>query len=67
MKLILIFFLLNFKNCKYSANFIKKKLENKGIILRSMNTYNIQNCLRLTVGNKSENIKLINTLKLIFK
>ena len=61
------FFLLNFKNCKYSANFIKKKLEKKGIILRSMNIYNIQNCLRLTVGNKSENIKLINTLKLIFK
>ena len=28
------FFLLNFKNCKFSSNFISRKLENRGIILR---------------------------------
>ena len=61
------FLLLNFNNCKYSANYIQKKLENNGIILRSMQTYKIKNALRLTIGSSSANNKLIRILKKIFK
>ena len=61
------FFLLDFKNCKLSANFVEKKLEASGIILREMNSYGIKNCLRLTIGNNYENNLLLNKLKNIFK
>ena len=67
MMLILTFFLLNFNDCRYSANYIQKKLENNGIILRSMKTYKIKNALRLTIGNNTENNKFINILNKIFK
>ena len=61
------FFLLDFKNCNLSANFVEKKLEASGIILREMNSYGIKNCLRLTIGNNYENNLLLNNLKNIFK
>ena len=61
------FLLLNFSKCKYSANYVKKKLENNGIILRSMKTYKINNALRLTIGSSSANNKLIRILNKIFK
>ena len=61
------FLLLIFIKCKYSANYIQKKLENKGIILRGMNSYKIKNALRLTIGNVADNNKLIKILKKIFK
>ena len=61
------FLLLNFSKCKYSANYIKKKLENNGIILRSMQPYKINNALRLTIGSSSANNKLIRILNKIFK
>ena len=56
------FLLLNFNKCKYSANYIKKKLEKNGIILRSMQIYKINNSLRLTIGSSSANNKLIRIL-----
>ena len=61
------FFLLNFNKCKYTANYINKKLEKNGIILRSMEAYKIKNCLRLTIGNSIENKKLMSVLNKIFK
>ena len=62
------FLLLNFDKCKYSANYVFNKLKSKGIILRSTeNGYNIKNNLRLTIGSKKENKKLIETIKNIFK
>ena len=61
------FLLLNFSKCKYSANYVKKRLENNGIILRSMQTYKINNALRLTIGSSSANNKLIRILNKIFK
>jgi histidinol-phosphate aminotransferase len=61
------FFLLDFKNCKLSANSVEKKLEASGIILREMNSYGIKNCLRLTIGNNSENKLLLNKFQNIFK
>jgi len=61
------FLLLNFIKCKYSANYIRRRLENNGIILRSMQTYKIKNALRLTIGTSSANNKLISILNKIFK
>tara|TARA_B100000470_G_C19765152_1_gene380281 strand:- start:342 stop:1427 length:1086 start_codon:yes stop_codon:yes gene_type:complete len=61
------FFLLNFNNCKLSADKVEKKLENYGIILREMKSYGIRNCLRLTIGNKIENLFFLNKMKYIFK
>ena len=58
------FLLLSFEKCKYSANYLYKKLKNKGIILRStQDGYHIKNKLRLTIGSKKENIKFMSTVK----
>ena len=60
------FLLLNFDKCKFSANYVFKKLHSKGIILRSTkNGYNIKNMLRLTIGSSNENARFISTIKLI--
>jgi len=61
------FFLLNFNECKVSADKFEKKLEDSGIILREMKSYGIKNCLRFTIGNKKENIFFLNKMKSIFK
>ena len=61
------FLLLNFNSCKLSANKIEKKLEKKGIILREMKTYGIDNHLRLTIGNIAENKLFLKEVKNIFK
>ena len=61
------FLLLNFDKCKFSANYVFKKLQLKRIILRSTKDgYNIKNKLRLTIGSKKENIKFIKAIKNIF-
>ena len=61
------FLFLNFENCKYSSNYLYKKLKNKGIILRSTQYgYHIKNKLRLTIGSKKENLKFMNTVRKIF-
>ena len=60
------FLLLNFDKCRFSANYVFKKLQSKGIILRSTKDgYNIKNKLRLTIGSSSENARFISTIKLI--
>ena len=58
---------MNFNRCKLSAVKIEKKLEKKGIILREMNTYGIDNHLRLTIGNSAENKLFLKQIKKIFK
>ena len=60
------FLLLNFDRCKISAEKFKKKLEEKGIIVRSLEVYGIKNKLRLTIGNSKENNFLIKISKSIF-
>tara|TARA_A100000164_G_scaffold67692_1_gene56382 strand:+ start:259 stop:1341 length:1083 start_codon:yes stop_codon:yes gene_type:complete len=60
------FLFLNFDKCKISSRLFKKKLEEKGIIVRSLEVYGIKNKLRVTIGNSKENIFLIKTLKSIF-
>ncbi len=57
------FFLLNFDFCKVSANYVLKKLEKKGIILRNMQSYKMKNKLRVTIGSSKENNKFIKSLK----
>jgi len=61
------FLLLNFNKCRYTANYVKKKLEKNGIILRGMQSYKIKNALRLTIGSSKANSKLIKILNKIFK
>ena len=61
------FLLLNFNRCKLTAITVEKKLESKGIILREMNTYGIDNHLRLTIGNGLENKLFLKEIKQIFK
>ena len=61
------FLLLNFNKCKFSANYVQKKLEDKGVILRGMQSYKIKNALRLTIGSSAANNKLIKILNKIFK
>ena len=50
-----------------NANKVETKLQKKGLILREMKTYNIKNCLRLTIGNKKENIFFLREIDRIFK
>ena len=54
------FLLVKVKN----ANYIYKTLVNKNIITRNRSNI-INNCLRITVGKKSENDQLVNALKTI--
>ena len=61
------FLLLNFNNCRFSAEYIRKRLENKGILLREMRSYGIKNCLRLTIGNSKENKIFLKAMRLIIK
>ena len=61
------FLLLNFGKCKLTANNIEKKLLKKGLILRETKTYGIKNCLRLTIGNNSENKLFLKSINRIFK
>ena len=61
------FFLLDFDSCKKSANYVAKKLENKGIILRSMENYKMKNKLRMTICSTAQNIKFIKEIKNILR
>ena len=61
------FFLLDFDSCKKSANYVAKKLENKGIILRSMESYKMKNKLRMTIGSIVQNKKFIKEIKNILR
>ncbi len=61
------FLLLNFGKCKLTASNVEKKLLKKGLILRETKTYGIKNCLRLTIGNNSENKLFLKSINKIFK
>ena len=61
------FLLLNFDKCKLNASNIEKKLLKQGLILRDTKTYGIKNCLRLTIGNNSENKLFLKSINRIFK
>ena len=60
------FLLLSFDKCKFTAKYIYKKLQSRGVILRSTeNGYNIKNKLRLTIGSKKENAIFVKAIKII--
>ena len=61
------FLLLNFSNCRFGADYFYEKLKSKGIILRSTkNGYKMKNMLRLTIGSKFDNLKLMFEVKRMF-
>ncbi len=61
------FLLLDFRKCKFKANFFYKKLKSKGVILRSTeNGYKIKNMLRLTIGSRTDSLKFISAVESIF-
>ena len=60
------FLFLNFDKSKITAKYLYKKLQQKGVILRSTEDgYGIKNKLRLTIGNKRENLEFMKTVKKI--
>jgi len=61
------FLLLNFNKCKLKADNVEKKLLKKGLILRDTKAYGIKNCLRLTIGNNSENKLFLKSINRVFK
>ena len=62
------FFLLDFNKCSLNANYVFKKLQLKGIILRSTHLdYNIKNKLRLTIGSAKQNLKFLKEINYLFK
>ena len=59
------FLLINFDKAKKTSKQVFYALAKQGILLRQMNVYSIKNSLRVTVGNRKENLKLIVELKKI--
>ena len=60
------FLFLNFDKSKITAKYLYKKLQQNGVILRSTEDgYGIKNKLRLTIGNKRENLEFMKTVKKI--
>ena len=52
---------------KFSANKVNNYLLSKGIILRKVESYSLNDFLRISIGKKNELIKLIKFLKIYFK
>ena len=59
------FLLINFSRIKKNSKEIFLKLAKAGILVRKMNVYNINNSLRITIGNNKENAKFLKTLRKI--
>ena len=57
------FLLVNFDKIKKNSNKIFKLLASAGILVRKMNSYQIKNSLRVTIGKSNENKKLILKIK----
>ena len=60
------FLLINFNRVKKTSKQVFLTLAKQGILLREMKAYKIKNSLRVTIGNRKENKKLILSLKKIF-
>ena len=57
------FILFKIVNAKYVVDALLKK----GVIVRLMKQFGLNNCLRVTIGTKKENRRFINTLKVILR
>lgn len=57
------FFLLNFDNAKHNEKEAYKIFSENNILLRKMNSYGINNSLRLTIGNEEANNKFLDILE----
>ena len=62
------FILVKFpSNGKFSAKKVNNYLLSKGIILRNVDSYDLRDFLRISIGKKNELTKLIKFLKIYFK
>ena len=61
------FFLMNFDGLKVNSDTAFKKLANNRLLLRKMKQYNIDNCLRLTIGDQKSNKHFIRYIRSILK
>ena len=62
------FLLVKFpKKGKFSATNVNKYLLSKGIIIRKVDSYGLNNCIRISIGKKHELVKLVKYLKIYFK
>ena len=61
------FFLMNFEETKINSDEAFEKLVAEKLILRKMTQYKIPNALRLTIGNKQANERLIESIRNILK
>jgi len=61
------FFLMNFDKTKINSDKVFEKLADKGLILRKMDQYKIQNSLRLTIGDDQANEHFVESIKSILK
>ena len=52
---------------KFSANNVNNYLLSKGIIIRKVDSYGLNDFLRISIGKKDELIKLVKFLKIYFK
>ena len=52
---------------KFSATNANKYLLSKGIIIRKVDSYGLNNCLRISIGKKHELVKFVKYLKIYFK
>jgi|TARA_B110001452_G_scaffold179615_1_gene150758 histidinol-phosphate aminotransferase len=59
------FLLINFNRVKINSIKVFNELAKSGILVRKMDTYNIKNSLRITIGKLNENKKLLLKLKKI--
>ena len=46
---------------------LNKFLLSKSIIVRTLENYNINDCIRVSIGTSIENIKFIKLMKIFFK
>ncbi len=60
------FILLNLKN-RFITNHYVKYLEKENIIIRKLDSYKLENCVRISIGLEKENRELIKFTKLFFK
>ena len=59
------FLLIKFDRVKINSAKVFQKLLKSGILIRKMDLYGIKNALRVTIGKKDENKKLISSLRKI--
>lgn len=61
------FILIKFHNTGCSADQADQALDNGGIIVRRMESYGLDNCLRITIGLPEDNLRIVDIFKKLSK